>query len=106
MYKTSGDYVRLGFEAIFLILLGLNIFRFTKGFKERIVRHKRWKVLEVDSLTDIEKSCRHRKRPEIFRTCGALVRLYTVFELLYFVLALTSIVIWIFYNSIATALDF
>jgi hypothetical protein len=55
-------------------------------------------------LTDVEKRCRARKRPEWLRKARALLGPFTVIEILYFIIAAASIGLWITYIRKASSL--
>lgn len=84
-----------------MILLALNLWRFWQDLRERNSQYNRWLILEVDALSDVEKRCRVRKRPEAYRRCAALLGPFAVVEIIYFVLAATSIGMWVLYLKTA-----
>lgn len=88
-----------------MILLGLNLCRFYRDLRERNSQYNRWLILEVDALSDVEKRCRTRKRPEPVRRCFALLGPFTVIEILYFGLAGTSVAMWVLYIRAKSELE-
>lgn len=62
--------------------------------------------MEIDCLTEIERKQRHKKRPEFLRKCDALFTSFIYFDLIYFSLAITSIVFWILYVQQAGVCNF
>lgn len=60
-------------------------------------QYQRWKKVEIDSLSEIERLQRHQKRPEWLRKWDTLFTLFIYFDIIYFSLAVTSIILWIMY---------
>ena len=96
-YETRGDKVRLGFECLYIALLLYNMVLFVRKLVTKRKQYQRWKRIEIDSLSEIERQQRQQKRPECLRQMDALFTSFTYFDLIYFVLAITSIVFWIMY---------
>jgi len=105
-YKTGGDRVRLGFEIFYVLLLFINIGIFFYQLHTRNKKYSEWKRIEIDNLLQSEKRQRHQYRPECLRRCDALFSSFTYFDVIYFSLALTSIVFWIYYIDGASEVDF
>jgi len=96
-YKTLMNKVRLGLECLYVILLLYNIFIFMKKVIKKNTQYKRFFKVEIDCLSEIEKKQRRQKRPEFLRKCDALFSAFTYFDMMYFSLAITSIIIWIMF---------
>lgn len=106
MYRTRSDLVRLGFEALYVLLLLYNMFVFLRRLVDKGRRYRQWRRLEVDSLSDVERRQRHQKRPEWVRLWHSLFTYFTYFDVVYFSLALASIVLWLLYIKGAAEVDF
>lgn len=66
-YKKNSDFLRLAFEGLYILLLTYNIVIFVQGMRRKYDQYNRWKRIEIDSLTEIEKERRQMKRPEWIR---------------------------------------
>lgn len=58
-YKDLPDFIRMGFEALYVLLLIYNIFIFVRKIKASRVKYDRWRRIEIDSLSEIERYQRH-----------------------------------------------
>lgn len=96
-YQSSQDMVRLGLELVYCVLLVGNIVIFLRKILNKNSQYNRWKKLEIDSLSEIERKQRHKKMPEFLRKWGSLFSSFTYFDIIYFTLAITSIVLWLLY---------
>ena len=73
MYRNTADFIRLTAEIAYIILLCYNVSMFCKKIKLRNFQYNRWKAIEIDSLTDVEKKQRHQKRPELLRKLSVVL---------------------------------
>lgn len=105
MYRRASDFVRMAFEILYVVLLAYNMLLFIRQLRRRNEQYKRWQILEVDSLSEVERLQRHRKRPEWLRKWDAVIQSYTYFDIIYFTLAVSSIAMWVFYCQQAAALS-
>ncbi len=104
--KVTWDVVRLGFEVLYVLLLIYNIFLFIKKLMEQNQKYQRWRKIEIDQLSEIERQYRHQKKPEWIRCWDALFTSFTYFDIIYFTLAIVGIVLWIVYIFKANEVDF
>jgi len=106
MYKTRTDMVRLGFEALYVLLLLYNMFIFLRKLVGKGRSYQKWRRIEIDSLSEIERRQRHLKQPEWIRMWNSLFTYFTYFDVIYFSLAIASIVLWLMYIRAAAVVDF
>ena len=89
--------IRLGFEVLYVVLLLYNMIIFFRKLINKGRQYDRWKRIEIDSLSEIERRQRYQKKPEWLRKWGSLFTSFTYFDIIYFSLAITSIVLWLLF---------
>jgi hypothetical protein len=89
-----------------VLLLIWNIAVFLKKMLNASLTYQRWRRLEIDSLSEIERTQRHQKTPEPVRKCRALFNTLAYFDMIYFSLSLSSILTWALYIQGAKAVDY
>jgi hypothetical protein len=105
-YASDDDMLRLALEIIYCILLISNIVIFLRKIISKNFQYSRWRRIEIDSLSEIERTQRHKKTPEPLRKCNALFSSFTYFDIIYFTLAITSIILWLLYLQGAKEVEF
>ena len=94
-YHEWYDWVRLVFEIIFILTIIYMIYNFVKSIVNKLKLYSKWEVMEIKTLSAVEKEQRHNNEPEFIRKIKAVVNFFTFFEVLFYLFSLVIIIMWI-----------
>ena len=94
-YSKWYDWIRLVFEIIFILTIIYMIYNFIKSIINKLNLYAKWEVMEIKTLSAVEKEQRYNNEPEFIRKIKAVVNFFTIFEVLFYIFSLVIIIMWI-----------
>lgn len=73
-YYTKENKTKLILDALFIILMCLNLYMFLNGEFNTMQRFKKWHENKIEPLTAIEKKQRHMQKPQFVRKLQVIFR--------------------------------